>query len=450
MLDYLNYATVAIAALVICIPALIAVVRARRAQRRRPTRKLAKLTTEEITETKDTKAKPVDPRNLAKSIPRDPQTSIDPRSATKEESKGRDHAMLSNIESYRDSISGYNVSGSFHSVDIHFGTDRSFDLRFDTPEFTSLRSHELTLGKARVTIPKERHRVGYLEQPWSFSLGGITIFKRDIDPKKHFTLQSTIILNEKEFRESIMLASIQPRYRSREAFIFIHGFNTDFQTALFRAAQLAYDTNFDGVSLIYSWPSGSKLRDYVYDLNSIESATTHLRRFLALVLSVDFIEKVHVVAHSMGSKALSLAISGAPRSLRRKFSELVLASPDIDQDVFQTKTDAIRKAARGRTLYVSHSDKALTASSLLAGGVPRVGKGKASGVPIIAKGFDTIDTSAVGLDFFSANHSGYVESPLVLNDIGALLRTGTRPPHLRSPVLRQMTVRQGTYWAFPK
>ena len=449
MFEHLHYAAAAIAALVICIPALIAVVRARRAQRRRPTRKLAKLTTEEITETKDTKVKPVDPRNLAKSIPRDPQASIDPRSATKEESKGRDHAMLTPINSHHDKILQYSI-GTFHSVDIHFGTDRSFDRHSRIPEFTSVRSHELTLGKAEITIPIERHRVGRIEKPWSLSIVGLTIFRENLDPKIHFTVQSTKILNQEDFLASIRTASYLSTHRRGEALVFIHGFNTDFQSALFRAAQLAYDTNFDGVSLIYSWPSGSQLRDYIYDLNSIESATTHLRRFLALVLSVDAIQKVHVVAHSMGSKALSLAISGAPRSLRRKFSELVLASPDIDQDVFQTKTDAIRKAARGRTLYVSHSDKALSASSLLAGGVPRVGKGKASGVPIIAKGFDTIDTSAVGLDFFSANHSGYVESPLVLNDIGALLRTGTRPPHLRSPVLRQMTTRQGTYWAFPK
>src|SRR5262249_44891238 len=48
-------------------------------------------------------------------------------------------------------------------------------------------------------------------------------------------------------------------------------------------------------------------------------------------------------------------------------------------------------------------------------------------------GIDTIDMTAISSDVFSANHSGYAEKAVVLDDIQTLIRTGQRPPEKRLP-----------------
>jgi esterase/lipase superfamily enzyme len=340
------------------------------------------------------------------------------------------------------------LPSNFDVVPVYFGTDRLVDAARPL-NFTSNRSHALLLGKAIVTIPKDNHRIGYVEIPWSFTIAGITLYRQRISSRWHFTIQGTILLQEDAFQSCLMSDALSAKQRKGEAFIFIHGFNVCFEAALFRAAQLAYDTNFDGVVCVYSWPSGGEVRDYVYDLNSIEVAAKHLKQFLELVLSVPTIQKVHVIAHSMGSKALQLALSMASQRPTRKIAELVLASPDMDKDVFIAKAEALQEAASGRTIYVTRGDKALSAASFVAGGIARVGAGFDNGKPIIMQGFDTIDASALGADFFGLNHSTYVDNPLILNDIGALMSTGIRPPHLRTSILRQNETPEGTYWAFP-
>ena len=54
------------------------------------------------------------------------------------------------------------------------------------------------------------------------------------------------------------------------ALVFVHGFNTSFEHALYRTAQIAYNIKFDGAPFLYSWPSKGALssQDYSYDRES--------------------------------------------------------------------------------------------------------------------------------------------------------------------------------------
>ena len=38
------------------------------------------------------------------------------------------------------------------------------------------------------------------------------------------------------------------------AVVFVHGYNTAFDYAVYRTAQIAYDLKFDGVPFLFSWP----------------------------------------------------------------------------------------------------------------------------------------------------------------------------------------------------
>src|ERR1700692_245710 len=63
------------------------------------------------------------------------------------------------------------------------------------------------------------------------------------------------------------------------------------------------------------------------------------------------------------------------RSLSPKIKDIMLASPDIDFEVFRREIAEIRKSENDPpvTLFVSNDDQALSVSKLLAGGEPRLG-----------------------------------------------------------------------------
>jgi|SRR6516225_7357235 len=159
---------------------------------------------------------------------------------------------------------------------------------------------------------------------------------------------------------------------------------------------------------------------------------------LRMIYDAAGVSKIYVIAHSMGNQIVVDALAHAQDAgIRISLSELVLAAPDVDSDVFRSMVDRLRVAAKGLTLYVSSADKAMLASRIKAGGVPRAGDVPASG-PLIAQGIDTIDVTAIGDDLFGLNHDEYSSNRSLIDDIGRILLTSTRPPNVRSPQLRRV------------
>jgi hypothetical protein len=80
--------------------------------------------------------------------------------------------------------------------------------------------------------------------------------------------------------------------------------------------------------------------------------------------------------------------------------------------------------------------------------VARAGDVPATG-PVIDINVDTIDATELGTDFFSLKHSEYADHPILLNDIGLLMKTGLRPPDERLLALKERTSPTGRYWVYP-
>ncbi len=235
------------------------------------------------------------------------------------------------------------------------------------------------------------------------------------------------------------------------AFVFVHGFNTSFDYALYRTAQIAYDLKFDGAPFVYSWPSGGKVASYTYDRGSAEQAEPHLAEFLDIVVKQSGAKSISLIAHSMGNELLLRVLERlrpqAPKGVT--ISQVILAAPDVDRDKFMNIAREITDFAKGVTLYAASNDRALGYSARFWGGVPRAGDVPAAG-PLIVPGVDTIDVSAVSTDSLGLNHSGYAENNALLNDIKLLLQTGERPPDKRIPILEHMTTASGgEYWRYP-
>ena len=58
------------------------------------------------------------------------------------------------------------------------------------------------------------------------------------------------------------------RIPGRRVLLFVHGFNTRFEEAVYRFAQIVHDARVDVAPVLFTWPSGGNVTDYVYDRDS--------------------------------------------------------------------------------------------------------------------------------------------------------------------------------------
>lgn len=339
----------------------------------------------------------------------------------------------------------------FDVVPVFYGTDRTVEPDPTRLHYGSERGHKLQLGRAMITVPTA-HKVPNIERPWVVEIPyfKVKLYEEKEDPAKHFTVQEIASLTKEQ-----MLALVRERLATSAAFkdhaiVFVHGFNTSFDNAIYRTAQIAYDLEFDGAPFVYSWPSGGKVASYTYDRGSAEQAEPHLAEFLDLVVKESGAKTISLIAHSMGNELLLRVLERmrptAPDGV--VISQVIFAAPDVDRDKFTNIARQITDFAKGVTLYAASNDKALGYSARFWGGVPRAGDVPASG-PLIVPGVDTIDVTTVSTDSLGLNHSGYAENKTLLNDIKILIQTGERPPDKRIPIVQRVESPGGLFWRYP-
>ena len=298
------------------------------------------------------------------------------------------------------------------------------------------RGNRLQLGTCRVSIPKD-HRVGEVESPSILRLE----FRED--PERHVVLLDVLSKPADEFYGE--LKDCVEKSSHCGAFVFVHGFNVTFEDAARRTAQIAYDLKFDGAPIFYSWPSQGSLSGYTVDEATVKVTARHLKQFLLGVARQTGNRRIHLIAHSMGNRALTSALrdlSFLDDQTRPKFHEVVLTAPDIDADLFKNDiAPAIVKTAGRVTLYASSNDKALVYSKQVHG-YPRAGDSGNS--LLVIPGIDTIDVSAV--DTSLLGHSYYGSNDTVLADLFDLLHGGKKPDERKW--LRAEAFGALKYWVF--
>jgi esterase/lipase superfamily enzyme len=318
-------------------------------------------------------------------------------------------------------------------VTVFYATDRD-RTRASPVSYGSGRNAagQLQLGTTTVRIPRD-HRIGVVERPTIW-----TLWREDAD--RHFVIEGIRELSRDVFYAQ-MRATIA-RSTGRQAFVFVHGFNVTFESAVYRTAQMAYDLSFDGAPILYSWPSEGALLKYAADLNNNDWTVEHLRTFLDELSAQSGARTVHLIAHSMGNRALlhalaGLAGRGAPGP---RFNQLALTAPDIDADEFRQLSAAIRPLITRATLYASSNDLALLASSAYQG-YQRAGDTRPS--VVVVDEIDTVDVSAVDSNLIG--HFYYGDNRSVISDLFYVLQG--RPAGGRATLRPEMAgARQ--YWVF--
>ena len=341
------------------------------------------------------------------------------------------------------------AQGEWDVVPVFYGTDRGRADQALRPDYGNERGRRLELGRALVTVPRS-HTIPQIERPWAIHIPyfDITIGEAE-DPNTHFTMKDVTPLTRDEFLALVRTRLAASERYKKHALIFVHGFNTTFDFAIYRTAQIAYDLKFDGAPFSYSWPSGGGLSSYTFDRERSGQSVKFLKEYIELVLDQTGAEAVSVVAHSMGNQPMLQVLKDlkAARPKGLVFNQIILAAPDVDRDSFADIANELQGLAKNITLYAAENDTALAVSRSVNGG-SRAGDIPASG-PLVLPGVDTLDVTSVSTDSLGINHSGYAENNKLLKDIELLVSTGAAPS-VRQPELEVVKLGNGSYWRFPK
>jgi len=191
---------------------------------------------------------------------------------------------------------------------------------------------------------------------------------------------------------------LPPGPERRDLLLYVHGFNTTFETAALDAARLSDGIRFRGETMVFSWPSKAKLFDYGYDRESAMWSRDALERVLSLLMASPGIGRIHLVAHSVGTmlslESLRQIYARHGMAVTDKIGAVIFASPDIDMDVFASSVERIPPLAPKITVITATNDRALAVAGWIAGGMTRVGAAEKSRLEQM--GLRVIDASTEG------------------------------------------------------
>jgi esterase/lipase superfamily enzyme len=324
---------------------------------------------------------------------------------------------------------------AFSTVTVYYATDRAREGKLPNDFYGGGRG-QLELGTATVSIP-ENHRPGQIEKPSVWTLD----FRED--PERH-----VVLLSVTPDADDAVFSRMRDHVRetgSEEAFVFVHGFNVPFHEAAKRTAQMAYDMNFDGLPILYSWPSRGSIMSYIADTAVVNLSGRRLSLFLEDLVAQSGATRIHLIGHSMGNRALTDALelfALRHRGPMPAFDQVLFTAPDLDAGLFAEMMHTMRPAANRITLYASDRDWALAVSRQLHGDSPRAGQG-GRGIVHMAD-IDSIDMTDIGDDMLK--HSYFANNPSALTDILSLFWRDAPPDQRCGMTLAEGD--NGAYWQY--
>ncbi len=248
------------------------------------------------------------------------------------------------------------------------------------------------------------------------------------DPATDFATLNAQEISRDDARKWLS-ASVR-KSRDSSALVFIHGFNNRFEDSVYRFAQIVHDSKIASAPVLVTWPSRGSLLAYGYDRESTNYTRNALETLFQYLAKDAHVKQVSILAHSMGNwlawEALrQMAIRNG--SLPAKFENVMLASPDVDVDVFRQQIADMGKRHPKFTLFVSRDDRALAVSRRVWGDVARLGAIDPE-VPPYKKELAESQISVIDLTTIksavSLNHGKFAESPEIVRLIGARISDG--------------------------
>jgi len=313
---------------------------------------------------------------------------------------------------------------------VYFATNREPDAStnaVDDPDcFFGGDRGRLLYGTCEVSIPYKR-KPGSLPEP------SILRLEFSQDPAKHVVLMEIELLPNADFWKQLRAAvDASP---DKQLMLFVHGYCATFRDAARRTAQVAYDINYQGPSMFFSWPAGAESEsfeekvNYLKDLRRAEESDEDLITVLAGISRYSGAKRIHLVAHSMGNFILTEALKTIddrrPKGVAQTplFDQVALAAPDINAREFVERTgERILPFSRRFTVYASTQDKALRLSKAVNGFEPLGFLNDYTRAGAKKRLFDLVDVSQLTAGWFDSGHIYYGDMPEMISDFRSLFR----------------------------
>lgn len=284
--------------------------------------------------------------------------------------------------------------------------------------FSGERGSGLTVNAVGVSIPPDANRkVGQVQ--WPSRLPG--------NPMKDFVTVTVDPLTGEVAGETWLKRHMP---KDRRVLVFVHGFNNRYEDSVYRFAQIVHDSHADVAPIVFTWPSRASIFDYNYDKESTNYSRDALEELLRRTAKNPAVGEVTIMAHSMGTwltvEALrQMAIRDG--RVAPKIRNVILASPDLDVDVFGRQFASLGKDKPHFTLFVSQDDRALALSRRISGNIDRLGQIDPTVEPyrsaLEKEGITVLDLTKLKTGD-RLNHGKFAESPEVVKLIGDRLIEG--------------------------
>lgn len=358
-----------------------------------------------------------------------------------------------------------------NEVDLLYVTDRMRETRLGRrPAYTACRSERMVYGSGRVAIGEgvdwerltreslsvERTDSLPLRVRWIEELGELPnprlvpeLTPAGLSPRPQFLAPAAraVTAFQQEVERRLKLTS------RKEAFVYVHGFNNDFDWAMVIAAQLWHFLPREGVPIVYSWPAGhGGLRGYTCDRESSEYTVYHFKQLLRALASCPGLEKVHLIAHSRGADVASSAVrelwleagaTGGTVARVAKIENLVLVAPDLDLEVSTQRITAewVPLAVGRLTVYAREKDRAIGLANWLFEGIRRLGQIRASDFNESQKQYmrraDSVQFIDARVKAGFLGHGYFHSNPAASSDLLQLLRHNCDAGTAQRPLARE-------------
>jgi esterase/lipase superfamily enzyme len=281
------------------------------------------------------------------------------------------------------------------------------------------RANHASFANIIVSVPPDANRLaGEIQWP----------AEKIANPSYEFsTVEAKILTQDEAMKDFDQRIRKTPK---RQVLIFVHGFNTKFEEAVYRFAQIIHDANADVVPVLFTWPSRGNLLQYGYDHESASYSRDALENTLQVLARDPSVGEISILAHSMGNWVTLEALrqmSIRNHALPTKIQNIMLAAPDVDFDVFRRQIAAIGVKPSLFTLFVSRDDEALAVSRRVWGNKPRLGAVNTADEPY-QEALDRDRIQIVDLtDVASGDrlgHTKFAQAPAVVRAIGGRLAQG--------------------------
>jgi esterase/lipase superfamily enzyme len=216
-----------------------------------------------------------------------------------------------------------------------------------------------------------------------------------------------------------------------EILLYIHGFNTLFDRAVLRGAQLADDTHTGCIAAVFDWSSEGQVGRYIPDIEHSAYAAPRLASFLRALGATGI--RIDILGHSMGNRLLLQALAilaqhsdPPPESF---INQTILAAADVGADPinndFAHLLDDAGPFVHRITIYASHGDAVLAVSAVAHGNVPRAGRRPINDAALQTPGatdhvIDVVDATDAPAELLG--HSYFGLSSEAISDIALILQ----------------------------